>query len=113
MRNQSVQVFYLRRVRVLGEVRDAGLYLVDPTMTLDDIIALAGGASERGNLNRVRLIRDGQTVEANLDVSRSVAATLHSGDQVYVPKTSWLSRNSAVLVGALISAVGAIVAFGI
>jgi len=110
-RNQSVQVVYLRRVRVLGEVRNPGIYHADPTMDLDDIVALAGGAGTDGNLRNVTLIRDGQEIETGLDVSQVVAVDVQSGDQIYVPKTSWFSRNAAVLIGATISAVGVIVAF--
>ena len=110
-RNQSVQVVYLRRVRILGEVRAPGLYLIDPTMNFDDAIALAGGATDSGDLRNVRLIRQGQDVVEGLDVTLSVAASVESGDQVFVPKTSWLSRNAAVLIGATISAIGLIVAF--
>ena len=54
-RNQSVQVVYLRRVRPLGEVRSPGLYYVDPTMTFEDVIALAGGATDDGNLRNVSI----------------------------------------------------------
>jgi protein involved in polysaccharide export with SLBB domain len=111
VRNQSVQVTYTRRVRVLGEVRNPGLYQVDPTMTFDDAIALAGGATNEGNLENVRLIRQGEEIVEGLDVSRSVAASIESGDQLYVPKTSWFSRYGAVLIGATISAIGVILAF--
>ncbi len=110
-RNQSVQVVYLRRIRVLGEVRSPGLYRVDPTMTFDDAIALAGGASSQGNLKNVSLVRDGEEMAKGLDVTRSVAATVYSGDQIYVPKTSWLSRNGAIIIGATIAALGTIIAF--
>ena len=110
-RNQSVQVIYLRRVRILGEVRAPGLYFVDPTMTFDDAIALAGGATEVGNLENVRLVRDGREVVDGLDVSLSIPASMQSGDQIFVPKTSWFSRYGAVLIGAGISALGVILAF--
>ncbi len=110
-RNQSVQVVYLRRIRVLGEVRSPGLYRVDPTMSFDDAIALAGGATSVGNLENVRLIRQGEEIVEGLDVSRSVATSIESGDQLFVPKTSWLSRNGAVIIAATISAIGVIFAF--
>jgi polysaccharide export outer membrane protein len=110
-RNQSVQVVYLRRIRVLGEVRNPGLYRVDPTMTFDDAIALAGGASNHGNLKNVALVRDGEEMAKGLDVTRSVSATVYSGDQIYVPKTSWFSRNGAIIIGATIAALGTILAF--
>jgi polysaccharide export outer membrane protein len=110
-RNQSVRVAYLRRVRVLGEVRSPGLYRVDPTMTFDDVIALAGGASGQGNLKNVSLVRDGEEMAKGLDVTRSVSATVYSGDQIYVPKTSWFSRYGAVIIGATIAGLATIVAF--
>jgi len=109
IRNQSVQVVYLRRVRVLGEVRNPGHHLVDPTMTFDDVIALAGGRTTEGNLSNVSLTRGGETVEG-IDVLRTVSGTVESGDQIYVPKTSWFSRNGAVIIGATISAIGFVIA---
>lgn len=110
LENQSVQVIALRRVRVLGEVRQPGLYFVDATMTFGDAIALAGGAESDGNLNDVRLIRDGDQVIEGLDVTLSVAAALKSADQIFVPRTSWFNRYGAVIIAATISAVGFIVA---
>ena len=110
-RNQSVQVVYLRRIRVLGEVRSPGIYHADPTMTLDDIVALAGGAQPDGNLTKVSLLRDGEEVASDIDLRQGAAVALHSGDQIFVPKTSWFSRNAAVLIGATISAIGLVVAF--
>ena len=110
-RNQSVQVVYLRRIRVLGEVRNPGIYHADPTMALDDIVALAGGAESDGNLTDVSLVRDGREVATGLDLRQGAAIELDSGDQIFVPKTSWFSRNAAVLIGATISAIGIIVAF--
>ena len=54
LRNQTIQVVFLRRVRVLGEVRNPGLYHVDPTMTLGDAIALAGGPTTSRSFERER-----------------------------------------------------------
>jgi len=110
-RNQSVQVIYLRRIRVLGEVRSPGIYHADPTQTLDDIVALAGGAETEGNLSKVSLVRGGKVIEQNLDVRRGASVDLQSGDQIFVPRTSWFSRNAAVLIGATISAIALILAF--
>ena len=110
-RNQSVQVAYLRRVRVLGEVQSPGLYHIDATMTFDDAIALAGGTNNQGNLENVTLVRDGEEVANGLDVTRSVSTAVHSGDQIYVPKTSWFSRNGAVIIGASIAGLATILAF--
>jgi polysaccharide export outer membrane protein len=110
-RNQSVQLVFLRRVRVLGEVRSPGLYYIDPTMTFDDAIALAGGTNNQGNLKKVTLVRDGEEVATGLDVTRSVSTAVHSGDQIYVPKTSWFERNGMFVIAAAITGIATIVAF--
>jgi polysaccharide export outer membrane protein len=112
LRNQAVEVTPLRRVRILGEIRNPGLFDVDPTMTLDDAIAMAGGATALGDLGDVRLIRGGGEVASGLNVRHSVVMGVRSGDQIYVPKTSWVSRNSGMLVGALISGGFAILVWG-
>ena len=112
-RNQAVQVVCLRRVRVLGEVRNPGLYRIDPTMSFDDVLAMAGGATNNGDLKNVSLIRAGVVLADKLDARRSINVDVHSDDQIYVPKTSWISRYGAVLAGATIGAVGAIIAWGL
>jgi polysaccharide export outer membrane protein len=109
--NPSVEVVPLRRVSVLGAVARAGLYPLDPTMTLADAVALAGGAAPDGKRDVVELRRGAEVVIAKLDVSTPVSRTpLRSGDQLWVPQRSWLSRNpwvfsSVVAAAATITAV--------
>jgi len=110
LRNQDPVVTLLRRVRVLGEVREPGLYHVDPTMLMGDVLALAEGATDEGQLEDIRLIRDGREIRTRLDPSAPISQTLQSGDQITVPKISWLSRNGRWLVGGLISATGLVAA---
>ena len=99
---QPVEVTPVLRVRVLGAVRTPGIYKVEPAMTLADAIALAGGTTPTANDNRVRLIRDGQTLDVTLTPNAAMAdSPLRSGDQLYVPERSWLSRNPGVLAGAV------------
>ncbi|MFC1660012.1 polysaccharide biosynthesis/export family protein [Gemmatimonadota bacterium] len=112
LRNQAVEVTPLRRIRILGEVRNPGLIDVDATMSLDDAIALAGGATNLGDLKHVSLVRGGEEVASGLDVTHPVTAGVHSGDQVYVPMRSWVSRNSTMLVGVLISSAASIAVWG-
>src|SRR5205823_84064 len=45
LRNPSIEMIFLRRINVLGAVKAPGLYPVDATMTLADVIAAAGGAT--------------------------------------------------------------------
>lgn len=110
LRNQSVQIVYLRRVRVLGEVRQPGLFLVDPTMTLSDVIAQAGGATNIGRLNNISLLRGGVIIRDDLDAALPLSVSLRSGDQIFVPKTSWLSRNAGLVIGAMASGIGIAIA---
>ena len=70
------------------------------------MIAQAGGITENGNPDEVSIIREGQRIPVpnwRDDVSR--ASDLQSGDQIFVPKRSWLYRNmfSIASTGVLIS----------
>ncbi len=106
----DVAITLLRRVRILGAVSNPGLYLVDPTMTLADALALAGGTTREGKLTGIRVMRDGTEVHQNLASGVRLAEGIRSGDQILVPERSWLSRHSTVVVGGLISATALILA---
>jgi len=95
LRNPSIEVTVLRRVGVHGEVKEPTLYWVDVTMTLRDVIALAGGLTEIANINNVVIVR-GPTVlrVGNWERGGPLASDLMSGDQIVVGRTSWLSRNA-------------------
>ena len=94
----SIEVTLLRRLQVLGAVRNPGLYPVDGTMTVTDVLALAGGTTAAGDPRRVELIRGGARVVARLAVDSPVAGShIRSGDQLFVPERSWASRNTGVL----------------
>ncbi|MFQ5891046.1 MAG: polysaccharide biosynthesis/export family protein [Gemmatimonadota bacterium] len=103
LRNQTVQVILLRRVRVLGAVQQAGVYHIDPTMTFGDVVALAGGATRDGKPDKIRILRDGDVIRTDLTTSDPVLTDLRSGDQVMIPERSWLSRNSRWVIGSTIS----------
>lgn len=109
LRNQTIEIVLLRRVRVLGSVRDPGLYHVDATMSLADMVAQAGGATDEGKLEDIQVIRGSQVMRANVEAGAGAFASLQSGDQVFVPRKSWFARNAVVLVGGTLSALGFIV----
>jgi len=92
--NPSIIITPLRRVYVLGSVREPGLYEVDPTISLAGVVAMAGIPSGIRDLRRIRIIRDGEVV---LDGVRSEAALVtvdvRSGDQIFVEQRSWWDRN--------------------
>ena len=106
LRNPDVSVTVLRRVVVNGDVGRPNVYYVDVSSTLRDVIAQAGGITENGNDGKVANIRDGQRIPVpNWRDDTSRASDLRSGDQIFVPKRSWLYRNmfSIASTGVLIS----------
>lgn len=111
LRNPSVEVTALRRVSVLGAVRTSGVYLADPTMTLREVLALAGGVMPQGRADGVEIRRGSMRLRVPISgVVESGQARLLSGDEVYVPERSWISRNPAVLAAAMSAAAGLMIA---
>lgn len=106
---QQVSITLLRRVRVFGAVKNPGIYQVDPTMNLADAVALAGGTTRDGSMDRVRVVRDGKSLRPDDIGSASGIDALRSGDEIVVPERPWLVRNAGAVVGASISAVAIIV----
>lgn len=112
LRNPSIEITVLRRVRITGAVNDPGLHLVDPTYTVADALALAGGATPIGNPNKIRIIRDGEQLA--VDVRQNtliIESPIRSGDQIYVPERSWVSRNAGVVAAVITGTVSLIIAF--
>lgn len=89
------------RMAVLGKVERPGLYIVDPTLSVLDVVALAGGPNPSGNLNGVKLLRDGD--ELRLALAGGVRGRtlqeigVRSGDQIIVPR-KFLSREDIILI---------------
>lgn len=108
-RNASIEVAVLRRISVLGEVTRPGLYLVDRTLTMRDLIANAGGITQQGDARRIYLIRDGQELLVRDQGVGLAGVELQSGDQLVVARRPWLELNllgvastAAVLVSVLV-----------
>lgn len=106
LRNPSIDLVFLRRITIYGAVQEAGLYPVDPTMTVLDALALAGGARADGRLDRIKLVREGQEIATIPTTSTRIAQLpIRSGDQLFVPEQSWLRRNSGLATTILSAAV--------
>ncbi len=98
------------RIAVLGEVRKPGLFPVDPSLTLADVLASAGGLTPIGDPNRIALVRDGRTRKLRLAPDeRALAGHLRSGDELVIGQYGWLKQNLPVVVGAGASVVAAAV----
>jgi protein involved in polysaccharide export with SLBB domain len=105
LQNPSIDVTFLRRVNVLGEVKTPGLYDVDPTMTVSDVVAMAGGVTADGNAKNIELLRRGERESSRLSPqSRVTDSPLRSGDQLRVPQRSWLARNGTVVAAGITAA---------
>jgi|CXWL01.1.fsa_nt_gi polysaccharide export outer membrane protein len=110
LREPVVEIALLRRVAIYGAVLKPGLYPVDATMTVQDALALAGGSAPDGRRDRVELLRGDQRLLTDLRLGTSLGQVkLQSGDQLFVPQRSWLSRNTWLL-GSFIGATATIIA---
>lgn len=80
----------LFRVAVGGEVQKPSLYTFAPEITIAQAVAAAGGVTERGRLNRVRVLRAGGETLV-LDLTRGEGGlreeTVRSGDQIFIERT--------------------------
>lgn len=102
LRNPAVEVTVLRRVNVLGAVRNPGLYHVDLTTTVADVLAMAGGVSSEGNQNRIELVRAGKRQPVRLSgESRLADSPILSGDQLLVAHRNWFERNSGLIAAGV------------
>jgi protein involved in polysaccharide export with SLBB domain len=110
LREPVVDIVVLHRVAVQGAVRKPDVLYVDPTMTLREIIAKAGGVDEDGNPDRIEILRDGARIRLGRWSDIATASELvHSGDQVIVGRRGWLARNALAVVSSLAVAVSVVV----
>ena len=108
--NPQVSIEPLFRVSVGGEVRNPNLYSLSPETNIAQAVALAGGANERGRLDRVRLLRGGS--ESMIDLTAASGEALRSpiasGDQLIVGRRGDFMRDYGALLFSAIGAAAAI-----
>lgn len=108
-RDPHVLVTPLYRINILGEVRNPGLYPVDLTMTLPDVLALAGGLASNGSLAKVDVLRSGRSVRWDLSDPETRAREIgrfgfRSGDEIVVGERSKGFWESVPLAGSILAA---------
>lgn len=107
----AIEVIVLKRVRVMGGVLEAGLFNLDPTMSVADALALAGGRTPQADGRRVLLRRAGETIEEDIELgTRLSALTIMSNDEIIVPQRSWWERNLSTVVTGVVGALTVAVA---
>ncbi|HEV8399062.1 MAG TPA: polysaccharide biosynthesis/export family protein [Gemmatimonadales bacterium] len=96
----------LLHVAVGGEVVRPNLYTLRPETSVSDAVALAGGPTERGRRDRVRLLRDGSEVVLDLTTPQPGYATtpIRSGDQILVDRKRAVFRET---IGPIVMVAGA------
>ena len=106
LRDPAVDITIMRRITVLGAVRTPNVYHVEPTMTIADAVALAGGIAADGKQDEVEIRRRGGGKTYRLSQRSRLADTpIRSGDEVYVPQRSWVSRNIGVILAGVGTAI--------
>ena len=109
--HSAIEVTFLRRVQILGSVRNPGLYPLDPTMTVGDALAVAGGTTPDGDVNRIELRREGMATPLKLNRGTRVAeSAIRSGDQLFIPERRWSARNSGLIATAIAAGASLLVA---
>ncbi len=95
----------LFRVTVGGEVRSPNVYSLPRSATVAGAIAGAGGPTERGRVNKVRLYRGGKRMSLDLNDPRSDDAnmSIRSGDNIVVGRGGNFFRD-VIMPGASLTA---------
>ena len=99
LRHSAIEIILLRRVGVHGEVRKPDLYMVDLTVTLRDVVAMAGGLTEQGDPNKIVIVRDGERFRVGEGRTvQFMSAELQSGDQIVVGRRNWFLLNPLAII---------------
>jgi protein involved in polysaccharide export with SLBB domain len=106
----------LIRVSVVGEVARPGFYAVPIDLVLPDALMLAGGATQAGRVDRMRILRgaasllDGDRLQAAIARGATLDQLgVQAGDRLQVPgqrdpESTW--RIMGIIVGTLATAIG-------
>ncbi|HEX6965397.1 MAG TPA: polysaccharide biosynthesis/export family protein [Gemmatimonadaceae bacterium] len=100
----------LFRVTVGGEVRLPNLYSLPTETTISQAVAQAGGATQDGRLDKVRILRAGHEYTADLTRADGTWANtpIQSGDQILVARKGSFWRDlflPAIAIGGSIASI--------
>lgn len=105
LKDPAMDITVLRRISILGSVKQPGLYPVDPTVSLSEALASAGGLTPDGDRGDIRLVRSGRVLREDLEVSTLLGTTaIQSGDRIFVDQKPWFQRNWQWVGGTLSTA---------
>jgi len=100
-KDPHLSVNALFRINILGAVAAPGFYYVSDYEKFTAILSLAGGTTADADLEGIKLIRNFESIEIDVEdiIREGSTATdfgLQSGDQVFVPRT-WWSVNAGLV----------------
>jgi len=109
--NPQFVILPLVKVIVAGEVKAPNVYPVPPETTVQQVVAQAGGPTDRGSLEDVRMVRDRQEVRIDLSRPNSEAASLQirSGDLILVGRRGTGIRDFIAPVTSSLSLIASLV----
>jgi len=102
-KDPHLSVNALFRINILGEVTNPGFYYVSDSEKFTAILAFAGGTREDADLGNIKLIRNFESIELDVETIVKEGSTvtdfgLESGDQVFVSRTWWADNSGRVTI---------------
>lgn len=97
MKSPVVTITPLFRVSVIGAVASPGVFFVAPSETLVDVILRAGGFNASADQGKVKVTRDGQTIQVDALASmtgNNASFSLRSDDRIVVPARHRLTLSA-------------------
>ncbi len=109
LKDLNITVVPLFRINVMGEVDKPGLYPVDPTLSLSEVLSMAGGVDENGDIDKVKVIRGGEILSKNLKKELEGDQPIEkfgikSGDQIVVGKKGGITVRDWTIIASMVSA---------
>lgn len=118
LRNPVVELTFQMRLAVTGQIGNPGFYDVRGTLLLSDVLTLAGGPSQRADLERIEIRRDGKTIMSGEQLVTTGFTLddlgLRSGDVIRIPQerdTFYSLRNISIIIGTMLSVIALINVF--
>jgi protein involved in polysaccharide export with SLBB domain len=114
LKNTTVRTIALSRISIIGAVARQGFYYVAPDRPVSEAIMLAGGPTERTNLNAFEVKRNGEviistkTAQAALRTGRTFEQLdIRSGDEIRIPAKNQRRINWSLVLqfGLIVSSV--------
>jgi polysaccharide export outer membrane protein len=97
LKEPAVQVTMQRDLTLYGAVRGPGVYSAEPTMTMQGLLARAGGASNNTGTIQILLERSDGTVVTLPREARLGTLTIHRTDAIRLSEESFFVRNATAI----------------